>query len=70
MFRSQQKSWSRWLTVIMSTTDNAMKYRDLEMSKYVNFTGTQTAALCWMCWLWSCVHQSHPNIRFLANLLK
>ena len=38
-------SVSRWLAVIMSATDNAMKYRGLEMSKYVNFTATQALVM-------------------------
>ena len=31
--------------VIMSSSDNAMKYRGLEMSKYVNFTATQVLVM-------------------------
>ena len=38
-------SVSRWLAVIMSATDNAMKYRGLEMSKYVNFTMSQALVM-------------------------
>ena len=45
MFGSLLRSVSRWLAVIMSATDNAMKYRGLEMSKYVNFTATQTLVM-------------------------
>ena len=31
--------------VIMSSSDNGMKYRGLEMSKYVNFTATQVLVM-------------------------
>ena len=54
--------------VIMSSSDNGMKYRALEMSKYVNFTATQTLVMV-LCASKSSQHHFLEDQLILLNFL-